>query len=323
MPPLFGSSILAPVLSALTALGIVLILLRTRIGALDHPNERSLHTVAVPRTGGIAIVVGILLAGLWLKTLLLICGIAVGLGVVSYYDDRHNLPAILRLAAHLAAAAIFVSQSGYEFGLPVTIFLLLGIGWLINLYNFMDGADGLAGGMTVIGFSAYGIAAMLAGNVTFGLFCFSVAASALAFLLFNFPPARIFMGDVGSIPLGFLAGALGVVGWQLSIWSWWFPVIVFLPFVLDASATLARRILRGEKFWLAHRSHYYQKLILSGWSHRNTALLEYALMLVCASVGLACIGRSGIVVWLAVAMVSIILISAARMVDSKSTVQVR
>jgi UDP-N-acetylmuramyl pentapeptide phosphotransferase/UDP-N-acetylglucosamine-1-phosphate transferase len=156
------------------------------------------------------------------------------------------------------------------------------VAWTINLYNFMDGADGLAGGMTVIGFCAYAVAAALAGDAPFALTSLCVAAATAAFLIFNFPPARIFMGDSGSIPLGFLAAALGLLGWHDGLWPLWFPLVVFAPFVVDASVTLARRALRGERFWQAHRSHYYQRLVLTGWSHRQLALAEYGLMLVSA-----------------------------------------
>lgn len=87
------------------------------------------------------------------------------------------------------------------------------------------------------------------------------------------------MGDVGSIPLGFAAGVLGLTGWQHGSWPCWFPMLVFSPFIVDASITLFKRLLRGEKVWQAHRSHYYQRLILMGWAHRKTALAEYILML--------------------------------------------
>jgi UDP-N-acetylmuramyl pentapeptide phosphotransferase/UDP-N-acetylglucosamine-1-phosphate transferase len=97
-------------------------------------------------------------------------------------------------------------------------------------------------------------------------------------LLFNFDPARIFMGDVGSIPLGFLAASLGLVGIQREVWPLWFPVLVFAPFIVDATVTLLRRAWRREKIWQAHREHYYQRLVQSGWSHRKLALHEYALM---------------------------------------------
>ncbi|MGA8051867.1 MAG: glycosyl transferase, partial [Burkholderiales bacterium] len=107
-----------------------------------------------------------------------------------------------------------------------------------------------------------------------------------AFLVRNFPPARIFMGDVGSVPLGFLAGALGLIGWNDGVWPLWFPIVVFAPFVCDATLTLIRRLLRGDRVWQAHREHYYQRLVRMGFGHRGTAAIEYAAMAGCAAVAL-------------------------------------
>jgi UDP-N-acetylmuramyl pentapeptide phosphotransferase/UDP-N-acetylglucosamine-1-phosphate transferase len=159
---------------------------------------------------------------------------------------------------------------------------MLAIGWMTNLYNFMDGADGLAAGMAVVGFGTYALGAWTAGDTGFVLVNLSVAGAAAAFLVVNFPPARMFMGDAGSIPLGFLAAVLGLTGWELGLWPLWFPPVVFAPFVLDASVTLVRRALRGEKLWQAHRSHYYQRQVLLGWSHRQLAMFEYGLMMATA-----------------------------------------
>ena len=92
--------------------------------------------------------------------------------------------------------------------------------------------------------------------------------------------------NVGSIPLGFLAAALGIAGWERTFWPLWFPLVVFAPFIVDASVTLARRLLRGERVWEAHRQHYYQRLIVSGWTHRRTAFAEYAVMLASAAIAL-------------------------------------
>ena len=142
----------------------------------------------------------------------------------------------------------------------------------------MDGSDGLAGGMGLFGFTAYAVAAYLAGNSQLALMCASVSASCFAFLLFNFYPAKIFMGDSGSIPLGFLMGAIGLYGLQHQVWPFWFPFLVFSPFIVDATITLIKRLLNKEKIWQAHKSHYYQRLIQLGWSHRKTALTEYMLM---------------------------------------------
>lgn len=253
----------------------------------DEPNPRSLHVHPVPRTGGIAIMAAVTAAGALLQASLAVLGCAFALAVVSFVDDRGGLPAHVRFLAHGAAAAGWLALAlpgAPAWLLPV---LFLAIVWVTNLYNFMDGMDGLAGGMTAFGFGAYAIGFWLAGEAASALFSASVAAAALGFLWFNFHPARIFMGDVGSIPLGFLAAAVGLHGWRDGAWPIWFPVAVFSPFIFDATVTLLRRAARGERIWEAHRTHYYQRLVQLGWGHRNTALAEYALMAGCAVVALA------------------------------------
>jgi len=135
----------------------------------------------------------------------------------------------------------------------------------------------LAGGMACIGFAAYALAAVPADH---GLACAAVAiaGASAGFLMFNLHPARIFLGDAGSIPLGFLAGALGYWGWRQQIWAAWFPLMLFAPFIADASVTLLRRVARGEKFWQAHREHYYQRMVQMGTGHARTALSWYVVM---------------------------------------------
>lgn len=256
--------------------------------ALDQPNDRSLHTIAVPRTGGIGLLTGAaagwVLGGASLPPLLW-CGLAVVIAV-SLLDDLRGLSAAVRFAAHLLAAALAaVTIPGIE-GPVMVLAAILTIGWMCNLYNFMDGSDGLAGGMAVFGFLAYAVAAWLAGSTGFALMNVAISAAAAGFLLHNFHPARIFMGDAGSVPLGFLAASLGFIGWQQQDWTWWFPLLVFSPFIVDASVTLARRLLSGARIWEAHRDHYYQRLVQLGLGHRGTALAEYGLMLACAAGGL-------------------------------------
>jgi UDP-N-acetylmuramyl pentapeptide phosphotransferase/UDP-N-acetylglucosamine-1-phosphate transferase len=141
--------------------------------------------------------------------------------------------------------------------------------------------------MAVFGFAAYALAASLAGQSDLAVWSACIAAAAGGFLVFNFDPARIFMGDVGSVPLGFLAAALGLQGLQQGVWPVWFPLLVFSVFIVDATVTLLRRGLRREKVWLAHREHFYQRLIQSGWSHRRLALVAYLLMF--ATAGSACL----------------------------------
>ena len=273
--------------AALVSYAVNAVLVRGLLVAtpMDLPNERSLHARPVPRAGGLGILVGSLVAlpvaaGARLALLL-----ALALAALSLLDAWRHLPAAVRLAGHLAAAAVFCATVADLGPVPLAM-LVLAVSWMTNLYNFMDGSDGLAGGMAAIGFGTYALAAGLAGDSALMVAAGCVAAAAMVFLRFNFHPARIFMGDVGSIPLGFLAAALGVLGVQRGVWPWWVPPLVFAPFVVDASVTLARRLVRGERVWEAHRSHYYQRAILLGCGHVRTAWAEYALMAVCGAVAL-------------------------------------
>lgn len=245
---------------------------------MDHPNARSLHETPTPRVGGLGIMAGVAVASAWLAggILLPVMVAAFSLAVLSLLDDMRGLPVALRFLGHFVAATACLLALGLTGWALVGA--VLGVVWMTNLYNFMDGADGLAGGMAAIGFGALALAAWRGNAPELAALCAAIAAAALAFLRFNFPPARIFMGDAGSIPLGFLAAVLGILGVQQNVWPWLFPLLVFSPFVVDASVTLAKRGLRGEKIWQAHRSHYYQRVVLLGASHRQLAWAAYALM---------------------------------------------
>ncbi len=263
---------------------------RTARLALDKPNARSLHASPVPRTGGIGLLLGVA-AGWAYAAPQLPWAFWAALGLlimVSLLDDLRGLSAAVRFAAHLLAAALAApTLIGTQESVWLLAVAVLAIGWMCNLYNFMDGSDGLAGGMAVCGFLVYATAAWLAGSGQFALLNLAVAAAAAGFLLHNFHPARIFLGDAGAVPLGFLAAAFGIIGWLQHDWTWWFPLLVFSPFIVDASVTLARRLLSGTRVWEAHRDHYYQRLVQLGLGHRGTAFAEYALMTVC---GIAALG---------------------------------
>ena len=286
-----------PLVSALVTLLLTLFFATSKAGILvqDIPNERSLHDKPIPRVGGIALVTGVMTGWMLLFEFSALASWVwwivvptLGLFALSLADDVYNLSPRIRLIGHFIAALFALSAAGLA--LPWFIPALLFVVWMTNLYNFMDGSDGLAGGMALFGFGSYGIGAWLAGNDAFALLNFSVAAAALGFLCFNFHPARIFMGDAGSIPLGFMAAVFGVSGWQQGYWPFWFPLLVFSPFVADATVTLFKRAYRGEKLSSAHRSHYYQHLVQMGFGHRNTALAEYVLMLLAGASALWGIG---------------------------------
>jgi UDP-N-acetylmuramyl pentapeptide phosphotransferase/UDP-N-acetylglucosamine-1-phosphate transferase len=269
---------------------LLLLLARFRHVALDRPNERSLHERPVPRTGGLAILAGGAVSlAFGASQLALPLTIAALLAAISFFDDLYGLQTSLRLAGHVIGAAVLVWYVLSPMGALELVLLALAVAWLTNLYNFMDGSDGLAGGMSVLGFGCYALAGWWTGETAIAALCAAIAAAAAAFLLYNFHPARIFLGDVGSIPLGFLAGSIGIVGWRNDAWPLWFPVLVFGPFIGDATLTLVKRAIRGERVWRAHREHYYQRMIRMGLGHRVTALIAYAIMAACA--GAALFGR--------------------------------
>lgn len=301
---------LVPVGSFVVTWMAVLVLLRCFSGrALDHPNERSLHQRPVPRTGGIGVAAGIAVGALsvspgqWWP---LWVGAAV-LVAVSFVDDLVGLPVVGRLVVHLLAAGGLVGGLLVEdLGWGWAIVAMITVAWMVNLYNFMDGMDGLAGGMALFGFGFLAIAAWGAGDYSLMLVSLSIAASAGAFLWFNFHPARIFLGDAGSTALGFLAAGLGLIGWKNGTWSLGVPLLVFSPFIVDASVTLARRLLRGEKVWQAHRSHFYQRLVLAGWGHRKTVYVEYGLMMLCGLSALVFESASGLVRFVIIGGVAVV-----------------
>ena len=261
--------------------GILIPALRRR-DMLDYPNERSSHITPTPRGGGIAVIGSVLLAWIALNKEGLVgssvISIAIGtslLAVVSWIDDRRGLSPGVRLTAQGIAVTIGLlalpeGQSGLAaWSGPALYFAATGIAWVwwINLFNFMDGIDGLAtseaaaicGGLllfAVVGDSADPAAALLAAGI-FG--------AAVGFLAWNWSPARIFLGDVGSVPLGYLLGFLLI---DVAVRGHWrIALILPLYFLADATITLVHRLLRGERVWEPHRQHFYQRAVRNGLGH--------------------------------------------------------
>lgn len=290
---------------AAIAWGAIALLRRSPIAwrLADHPNERSLHVNPTPRVGGLGVLAGALPVA-WLHaspgTMTLIV-LALALAVISALDDVRSLPIEVRLPAHATAAIIamlvLAAPAPGQAHWPALWLLaaLFAIAWMTNLFNFMDGADGLAGGMAIIGFGALALASHAAGETVLAWIAGAIASACCGFLLHNFPPARVFLGDAGSIPLGFLAGALGVVGIRVAAWPWWFPLLVFSPFIVDATFTVLRRMLRGEAVWRAHRGHLYQRVALAGMPRQQLALCAYALMLAAAGSALVALRQDDMV----------------------------
>jgi len=258
-------------------------------------NARTLHAAPVPRVGGLAVWAGWLPVALLTPTLPSLAGATwwipwLALVGVSLADDMREVPIAPRLAIHAFAAAWFACTVIRANPDPATIALAIAYAlvaaWSLNLYNFMDGSDGLAAAMTVIGFGACGAVLWHQGlPATMPL---ALAGAMLPVLVVNWPPARIFLGDVGAVPLGFLAAAIGIGGIVDGAWSWWFPVLVFLTFIADATVTLARRAVSGERFWEGHKAHHYQRLHQLGAGHAGTLAVFGALMLGTAGTAVAC-----------------------------------
>jgi UDP-N-acetylmuramyl pentapeptide phosphotransferase/UDP-N-acetylglucosamine-1-phosphate transferase len=261
--------------------GALIPLLRRR-AVLDRPNERSLHQIPVPRGGGIAVVAAILLAwaaliglGLLPRASMPVLVGAVLLAAVSWIDDLRGLPAAVRLAAQIVAIGL-VLRTGMPAGavfqgwLPSaldSVATALVWVWFINLFNFMDGIDGLAGsetaaiGLGLLLFAAAGVG-QDPGLAALGA---AIGAAAIGFLVWNWAPARIFLGDVGSVPVGYLLGFLLLD--QAARGRWMIALILPLYFLADATITLSRRLARGERVWQAHREHFYQRAAQRGHSH--------------------------------------------------------
>jgi len=328
-----GMAWTGPLLAALLSWLVCRQLVRAGGRLMDLPNERSLHDRPTPRGGGLGILAGIALCLPWLapgSLPFLVVLMALLVGAFSFLDDLHPLSPLIRLAVQglLAAAAVGAGLGlarlpfpGWVLDLPMWagwVLTWLWLVWMTNLYNFMDGMDGFAGGMSVVGFGTLGLLGWQGGDMQFALICLMVVAASVAFLWYNFPPARLFMGDVGSAALGFLAAGLMLWGQRRGLFPLWLGLLVFSPFVVDATVTLIRRLLHGERVWQAHRTHYYQRLARSGWGHRRTVLAEYTLMLACAATALWIHDRGAALQWGALLAWGLIYLALMRWVDRRN-----
>lgn len=279
------------ILAALTLAASMLLTVAVRRlalarGLLDVPNERSSHRFPTPRGGGVAIALTAL-SGFAVLTALhkvdfpLFAALAGGAAValVGFLDDRHALPAAGRLAAHLAAALWALAWLGglpplrigdqvFTLGVTGTVIGALGVVWVLNLFNFMDGIDGLAASeATFIAWSGGALAAANSPANGAAAAAFIFGASCLGFLRWNWPPARIFMGDVGSGFAGYVIAVLALGTARENTVGLWIWLILGGAFFVDATVTLLRRLLRGERVHEAHRSHAYQWLARRWSSH--------------------------------------------------------
>jgi len=266
---------------------------------LDIPNNRSSHTVPTPRGGGLAIVIVLLLSGVVTLFLpqapidVLVCLLLATLAfsLLGWQDDKHDLPASVRFLIQLLIAVfasgwlLWAAVPGYSTSFALLALLLLStlwIAWMANLYNFMDGIDGISaveslilGATTSYWFAISGVASM-------AIICIAVAGASVGFMRWNWSPAKIFMGDVGSLALGAFFAIIAIIGTtRLDI-----PLLAFLilyaVYLADSGVTLLHRIIKKEKWWQAHRSHFYQRAVQSGFSHAQVSLSVMALNIIFA-----------------------------------------
>ncbi len=272
---------------------------------LDIPNERSSHLTPTPRGGGLAIVLITLLSIallIFIKPHWPIHGLpgifsgAILVAGISLWDDIHPLPFWIRLAVHIAVAGIVVFLTGKWEIVDVPYFRTLNLGWIgipmtivwivgmINAYNFMDGVDGIAGGQGVVAGLGWVVLGILSGQFFIAGIGMIIAACCLGFLGHNWPPAKIFMGDVGSTFLGYIFAVLPVIAGQYDARLTFAGALLVWPFVFDPAVTFLRRLFQHENVFSAHVSHFYQRLVATGFSHKRIALLYMGF----SFLGLAC-----------------------------------
>ena len=291
-------------------------ILGLRTGIMDNPGHRSSHSTPVPRIGGLAIMVGTFLALMCMfrPSLAFLVGAGVGalVTIISFIDDVRPLPSALRFGVQVTVAALaiwLIRLTPRNFGLPYAeltmsryVALPLAVVFVVsfvNIFNFMDGINGIAAAQGIWGGAALSVLLLWGGTGNSVLTAAAVAGACLGFLPHNFPKARMFMGDVGSVTLGFVLAMLTVLGANQTDIPW---VAFMLPlgvFIYDGAFTIVKRILAGENFTKPHREHHYQLLIRCGWSHARVTLLQMVLMTFCA-IGAILYARGGDLMRLAV-----------------------
>jgi len=274
------------------------LVLARRFQLLDHPDARSSHIQPTPTGAGLALVLGLSLSlalagGLALirpQALLLSISLAlllpaIVLSMVGFLDDRRGVPALQRLLVQVLAASWLIwclrSPLGMVLGdlllVPLTGLVLIWLVWNMNAYNFMDGSNGMAAMQGILTGTTLAIILTLNGAGALALVSAAVAGVCLGFLPWNAPKARIFMGDAGSVPLGFLLSGLLLIGWLDGALPLPVVLLLLLPFQVDAGLTLLSRIRNKRQWYTAHKEHAYQKLMSQGWSHARVLLLYTAI----------------------------------------------
>ena len=266
---------------------------------LDIPNDRSSHTVPTPRGGGLAIVIVLLLSGVVSLFLpqapidVLVCLLLATLAfsLLGWQDDKHDLPASVRFLIQLLIAVfasgwlLWAAVPGYSTSFALLALLLLStlwIAWMANLYNFMDGIDGISAVESLILGATTSYWFAISGAVSMAIICIAVAGASVGFMRWNWSPAKIFMGDVGSLALGAFFAIIAIIGTTRLDIPFLAFLILYAVYLADSGVTLLHRIIKREKWWQAHRSHFYQRAVQSGFSHAQVSLSVMGLNIIFA-----------------------------------------
>ena len=262
--------------------------LAEKSGMIAQPGERQSHDVATPAGGGLGLIFSIVVTSLCLQSVLPIPGFwwqnmlpgILLLAIVGWRDDKHPVSSLLRLSVQLAVSLWLLGFGWLQFSLrDVGLFASATVAmvWLMNLYNFMDGSDGMAGFQGVFAGLVMAVLFQTGEQYAMALLALAVAAACAGFLPLNFPRARVFMGDVARVPLGFIFASLAVYGIQTGSVGLPVSILVMSVFIVDATLTLLTRVLCGERWYTAHAQHVYQRLIAQGWSHRQVLVAYQAI----------------------------------------------
>ena len=281
----------------------------SRVRIMDVPNARSSHEVATPKSGGISIVITFLIGTVVIffvadATMIrqdyffAFVFTSVLIAAISLYDDVKNKPFLVKLGTQLVAVFIVLAAGLVIDEIKLPYLGLVPLGWLsytvsflwivglTNAFNFMDGLDGLMGGVAVIVSAFFCVITFAEGSHFVYIASYTIFAGTIGFLFFNFPPARIFMGDVGSAFLGFAFAVLAIIAARYDLSHTSFLVMPLLLFnvIYDTFFTFTRRLMRGDQVTAAHRTHLYQLFNRLGYSHRTVSLFHYG---VCILQGVA------------------------------------
>lgn len=262
--------------------------LAQKSGMIALPGERQSHSHATPTGGGLGLVFSIVITTVCLELIIslpvfwwqnMLPGVLL-LAVVGWRDDRVPVSSFVRLVVQLVVSIWLIGFASWAFSLKdvfVVAVIILSIVWLMNVYNFMDGSNGMAGFQGV--FAGLVMAGMFqaGGEQAMALIALAVAAACAGFLPLNFPNARVFMGDVSSVPLGFMFASFATYGLYTGSLDLPISILIMSVFLVDATLTLLARAFRGERWYTAHAHHVYQRLIALGWSHRQVLVLYQAI----------------------------------------------